>query len=106
MPVSTLIPSLSFPLAVAVGGVKECGIFVNEITPVEAVQRRFVIGCAGVGWRGVESARFVVTDVRRESMKVEQPIRLGCYTEELTTTTERTRQQEDEEEEERLNTEH
>lgn len=33
-----------------------------------------------------KSAPFVVTDVRRESMKVEQLIRFGCYTEELTKT--------------------
>lgn len=82
MPV-TLIYSLS-SLAVAVGGVKECGIFVNEITPVRICLE------ALPDWlsRG-KSAPFVVTDVSRESMKVVQLIRLGCcYSEELTETTE------------------
>lgn len=83
-----MIHSLS-SLAVAVGGVKECGIFVNEITPVGICLEAF-----GDWLSGGKSVLFVVTDVRRQSMKVVQPIRLGCcYTEELTETTEKARQE-------------
>lgn len=86
LPVTTMIHSLS-SLAVAVGGVKECGIFVNEITPAEFVPRSFVIGCAGElgplrrNWRqtGINEGRTAV--------------RLGCYTEEITKTTDKRRQQ-------------